>query len=105
MLTSSLNIKKLNKKFRKIDKSTDVLSFPYMTRDKFKISKKTYTYIGDIAACYEIVNKRSKKTSFVAEFDQVWVHGLLHLMGFDHVKNKEYFKMNKYENKIIKAIL
>ncbi len=105
MLTSSLNIKKLNKKFRKIDKSTDVLSFPYMTRDKFKISKKTYTYIGDIAACYEIVNKRSKKTSFVAEFDQVWVHGLLHLMGFDHVKNKEYFKMNKYENKIIKVIL
>ena len=61
-------------------------------------------YIGDIATCYEIINVRSKKTNFFLEFDKVWVHGLLHLGGYNHLKNKDYFKMDRIEKKIINLI-
>ena len=47
---------------------------------------------------------RSKNFFFTKEFDKVWVHGLLHLIGYDHVKNKDYFKMNKIEKKILNSI-
>ena len=104
LLTNSLDIKKLNRKFRKKNKPTDVLSFPYFSQEKFKLSRKKNVYIGDIAICYEIINIRSKKTNFFLEFDKVWVHGFLHLLGYDHIKNKDYFRMNKIEKIILNLI-
>ena len=101
LLTNSLNMKKLNKKFRSRNKSTDVLSFPYFSSNNIKLSYKKSIYIGDIATCYEIINIRSKKNNFQLEFDKAWVHGFLHLVGFDHIKNKDYFKMRKIEKKIL----
>ena len=103
-LTNSLSIKKLNKKFRKQNKSTDVLSFPFFSQKKIKLNKKKNIYIGDIATCYEIINFRSKKTNFFLEFDKVWVHGFLHLLGYNHIKNKDYFKMNRIEKRILDSI-
>ena len=103
-LTNSLDIKKLNKKFRKQNKPTDVLSFPFFLQKKLKLSKEKNMYIGDIATCYEIINIRSKKTNFFLEFDKVWVHGLLHLFGYNHIKNKDYLKMNRVEKKILNSI-
>jgi probable rRNA maturation factor len=103
-LTNSLYIKKLNKKFRKKNKPTDVLSFPFFLQKKLKLSKEKNMYIGDIATCYEIINIRSKKTNFFLEFDKVWVHGLLHLLGYNHIKNKDYFKMNRIEKRILNSI-
>ena len=103
-LTNSLGIKKLNKKFRKQNKPTDVLSFPFFSQKRFKLSKEKDMYIGDIATCYEIINVRSKKTSFFLEFDKAWVHGLLHLLGYNHIKNKDYFKMNRIEKRILNSI-
>ena len=61
LLTSSLYMKKLNKKFRNKNKSTDVLSFPYLPSDNLKLIKRKKLYIGDIAISYEIINYRSKK--------------------------------------------
>jgi len=104
LLTNSLDIKKLNKKFRKQNKPTDVLSYPFFSQKKLKLNKEKNMYIGDIATCYEIINKRSKKTNFFLEFDKVWVHGLLHLIGYNHIKNKDYFKMSKIEKRIINLI-
>jgi len=101
-LTDSLNLKKLNKKFRNKNKATDVLSFPNYEKKNLKLIKEKKIYIGDIALSYEIINKRSLKSSFIEEFDKVWIHGLLHLIGYDHVKNKNYFKMLKVEKKIYK---
>ena len=101
LLTNSLNMKKLNKKFRNRNKSTDVLSFPYFSENNLKFSKKKYIYIGDIATCYEIINFRADRNNFHLEFDKAWVHGLLHLIGFNHIKNKDYFKMNVVEKKIL----
>ena len=103
LLTNSLNMKKLNKKFRNKNKSTDVLSFPFLSINDLKLKKKNI-YIGDVAVSYEIINLRSKKRNFFVEFDKAWVHGLLHLIGYNHVKNKDYFQMNKMEKKIYSLI-
>jgi len=97
LLTNSLNMKKLNKKFRKQNKSTDVLSFPSFSLKNLKTIKDKKIYIGDIAASYEIIYSRSKEKNFLLEFDKVWIHGLLHLIGYDHIKNQDYNKMSKIE--------
>ena len=104
LLTNSLNMKKLNKKFRNRNKSTDVLSFPFFSSNGLQLIEKKNSYIGDIATSYEIINYRSKKNNFISEFDKAWVHGLLHLVGFDHVKNQDYYKMNEIEKRILNSI-
>ena len=104
LLTNSLNMKKLNRKFRKINKSTDILSFPSFSSKKLRLIKEKNIYIGDLAASYEIINLRSKKKNFLIEFDKVWVHGLLHLIGYNHIRDKDYYKMNKIEKRILNLI-
>ncbi len=104
LLTNSLNMKKLNKKFRKLNQSTDVLSFPSFPPKKLKLIKEKKIYIGDLATSYEIINSRSKKKNFFVEFDKVWIHGLLHLVGYDHIEGRNYYKMNKIEKRILNLI-
>ena len=91
-LTNNKKMKSLNYKFRKKNKTTDVLSFPL----------KNKNYIGDIAISFEIINKRSKKTNFFLELDKMWIHGYFHLIGYDHKKNNDYKKMLKKENTVLK---
>jgi len=57
-----------------------------------------------LAASYEIIELRSRKNFFFKEFDKVWVHGLLHLVGYDHIKKRDYYKMNKIEKRILNLI-
>ena len=104
LLTSSLDMKKLNKKFRNQNKSTDVLSFPFLSSSNLKFTKQKKFYIGDVATSYEIISSRSKKNNFFLEFDKAWIHGLLHLIGYNHINNKDYFKMNKIEKRILNSI-
>ena len=104
LLTNSLNMRKLNKKFRNQNKSTDVLSFPYFSSNNLKLMKEKNIYIGDIATCYEIIDIRSDESNFLLEFDKVWIHGLLHLVGHNHVKDKDYFKMHRIEKRILNSI-
>ena len=104
LLTNSLNMKKLNNKFKNRNTSTDVLSFPFLSSNNLKFLKQKKIYIGDIAVPYEVINSRSKKKNFFLEFDKVWVHGLLHLIGYNHIKNKDYFKMSKFEKRILNSI-
>jgi len=96
-LTNNKKMRQLNKKFRSKNKPTDVLSFPFQK----KIKNKKNTYLGDIAISYEIVKKKSKNSNFLLEFDKMWIHGYLHLLGYDHKKNKEYNQMRKLENLIL----
>ena len=92
LLTNNNEMRNLNYKFRKKNKPTDVLSFPL----KYK------NYIGDIAISFEIINKRSKKTNFFLELDKMWIHGYFHLIGYDHKKIKDFEKMSKKENLVLK---
>ena len=89
-------MKELNFKFRKKNKTTDVLSFPLKIKDNRNL------YLGDIAISYEITKNRAKQTNFFIEFDKIWVHGYLHLIGYDHKKSNDFEKMLKKEKLIIK---
>ena len=96
LLTNNKKMKSLNFKFRKKNKPTDVLSFPAQNIIRRNI------YIGDIAISYEIIKKRSKDSNFFLEFDKMWIHGYLHLTGYNHKKLKEFKKMTKKENLVLK---
>jgi len=100
LLSNNLNIKKLNKSFRSKNKATDILSFPCYK--KTKILKNTY--IGDIIISYDYINK-SKPKSFKKELIKIFIHGFLHLLGFNHVKNNDYKKMLKEEEQIYKSVI
>ena len=102
LLSNNKNIKKLNKVFRKKNKSTDILSFPL---DK-KIKIKKNTYLGDIIISYNYLDKpRSQNLkSFKEKVAKILIHGFLHLLGFDHKKNKDYSKMLKEENLLFKSV-
>ena len=96
LLTNNKKMKSLNFKFRKKNKPTDVLSFPFHHKEKKSV------YIGDIAISFEIVNKRSKVSNFFLELDKMWIHGYFHLIGYDHKKSDDYKKMLKKENIVLK---
>ena len=50
----------------------------------------------------KLLIKDPKKLIFFLEFDKMWVHGYLHLNGYKHKKNKDYYKMKKKEDLILK---
>ena len=104
LLTGNNDIKFLNKKFRNKNKTTDVLSFPSYDQNimRTKLKSQKNLYLGDIALNLYKIDKGKNK--FKSEFDKLWVHGLVHLMGYKHYKNKDFFKMKKIEDKIIKQI-
>ena len=102
LLSNNKNIKKLNKNFRNKNKSTDILSFPF--DKKIKISK--YMYLGDIIISYNYIDKPKSQDlySFKQKAIKIFIHGYLHLLGFNHIKNKDYFKMLREENFIYKHV-
>ena len=102
LLSNNRNIKKLNKKFRKKNKSTDVLSFP--SEKKFNIKKSPY--LGDIVISYEFMHKPKvlDNLDFKNKVTKVFIHGFLHLLGYDHINFKDFKKMLVEEEKIYKAI-
>jgi len=102
LLSNDKNIKKLNKIFRKKNKPTDILSFPL--NEKVRISKQTY--LGDIIISYNFMNRpQSLNTKlFNEKVTKTFIHGFLHLLGFDHKKHKDYIKMIREEGQIYKSI-
>ena len=102
LLSNNQNIKKLNKVFRKKNKSTDILSFPL--NRKIKFSKNMY--LGDIIISYDYLNKPKSQdlSSFKQKVIKIFIHGFLHLLGFNHIKDKDYLKMLREENFIYKHV-
>ena len=105
LLTGNKGIQNLNKKFRNKNKTPDVLSFPFYKQEelKKKISKNNNAYLGDVILNYYKIHKRKKK-DFLTDFNKLWIHGFLHLIGYRHHRNKDFYKMNKLENKILNKI-
>jgi len=103
LLSNNKTIKKLNKDFKKNNKSTDILSFPFSK--KTKITKQNY--IGDIIISYNFIDKpkSQKLKTFKEKLIKIFIHGFLHLLGFDHIKNKDYKIMLKEEEKIYQSII
>ena len=103
LLSNNKNIQKLNKIFRKKNKPTDILSFPLTKKVRF--SKQTY--LGDIIISYNFMNKPQLLNTklFNEKVTRIFIHGFLHLLGFDHKKNKDYIKMLKEEGRIYKSVI
>ena len=106
LLSNTKVIKKLNSKFRKKNKSTDVLSFPFYNKKnlKKKIKNKKEIYLGDIIINLNKIRSKKNMKNFKLEFDKLWIHGLVHLFGYDHKKEKDYRKMIQVEKNYLKYI-
>ena len=103
LLTGEKEIKKLNKKFRKKNKSTDVLSFPFYQKVELnkKLKKEKEIYLGDIVININKIKSKQNKDYFKIEFSKLWIHGLVHLFGYDHKRDKDFNNMNRIEKKYL----
>lgn len=110
-LTNPENIKKLNKEYRKIDKTTDVLSFPMFEKEEIdkmvKSQKWEYTDIlGDMVISIEQVEIQAKEYghSFERELSYMIVHSFYHLMGYDHIKEEDKEIMRPKEEYVLNEL-
>ena len=112
---NSDEIKRLNKKFRNIDSKTDVLSFPNLQLTPgVKISKKDYSLdidpktknlvLGDIVICEEVAKNNAEEYghSYERELCYLIIHGFLHLLGYDHIKDDDKIIMRAYEEAVLR---
>ena len=106
LLSDYKEIKKLNKIFRKQNKSTDVLSFPFYKRKDFnkELKKNKEIYLGDIIINLKKVKNKKNAASFKNEFNKLWIHGLAHLLGYDHKKEKDFKRMIKVEKEFLRYV-
>ena len=106
LLSGTKEIKKLNKKFRNKDTSTDVLSFPFYEKKKLisKIQKENEIYLGDVIINLNKIKNKSNKENFKKQFNNLWVHGLVHLFGHKHKRNKDFNIMKKIERNYLEQI-
>tara|TARA_B100000035_G_scaffold246531_1_gene215215 strand:- start:365 stop:826 length:462 start_codon:yes stop_codon:yes gene_type:complete len=102
LLSNNKRIKNLNSRFRNKNKHTDILSFPF----KQKKSNPKEIYLGDIIISFNYMNKPRDLNSkeFKKKTIKIFIHGFLHLIGYDHIKEKDYKKMFNMEKKIFKSI-
>ena len=102
LLSDNKNIKELNKRFRNKNQPTDILSFP--SEKKFNVKKSSY--LGDIVISYEFINKSKALSNleFKDKVTKIFIHGFLHLLGYDHIKLNDFKKMLVEEEKIYKAV-
>ncbi len=103
LLTNSKKMSTLNYKFRGKRKDTDILSFPSEKSSFYNKSiKLKKIYLGDLVLSYNYIKKQ--KIQFEDYLKKILVHGYLHLIGYDHNNNKNFIKMEKAQNKILKLI-
>lgn len=93
-------IKKLNKEFRNVDKVTDVLSFPMY---EGKIPNLPEIELGDVVICMDKIKAQAKEFGHSEERETyyLFVHSMLHLLGYDHMNEKEKKKMRAMEEKVL----
>ena len=107
-LTNPKQIQEINNEFRKIDKETDVLSFPMFEKEELeeKIKNQNFEHedvLGDIVISIEKVKGQAEEYghSFEREFSYMIVHGFYHLMGYDHIKEEDKIVMRPKEESVL----
>ena len=103
LLSNNKNIKRLNNKFKNKNIPTDILSFPL--ESKFKKQKELY--LGDIIISYNFMDKPKNQSLrlFKDKVIKTFIHGFLHLLGFNHVRLKDYKRMLKEEKIIYQSVI
>ena len=106
-LSNEEYIHKINKEIRNVDKPTDVLSFPMFEKNEIPKTKTGIPdVLGDIIICIPIVKKQAieYEHSFKRELAYMLVHGFYHLMGYDHIEEKDKQKMREKEENILSKL-
>lgn len=108
-LTDNENIRVINAEHRNIDKATDVLSFPMFERneiDSLRVEDDTEDILGDIIVSLEKVREQAEEYghSFKRELAYLVTHGMLHLLGYDHMIDEEKVVMRKREEEILEVL-
>jgi probable rRNA maturation factor len=107
ILTTPEHIRKTNNEFRKIDKETDVLSFPMFEKDELtKISGEHREALGDCMISIERVKEQAVEFghSFERELSYMVVHSFYHLMGYDHIEEADKVIMRQKEENVLKLL-
>lgn len=98
-------IRVLNKRHRQKDKPTDVLSFPI--GEKYESSDGPRLVLGDIFICPEVAKNKAKSENISIEREYAWlaIHGLLHLLGYDHeISEEKAQEMSSLEQSILNSL-
>lgn len=107
ILTTPNNIRQINKKYRNIDKETDVLSFPMFQKEEINLMKENgndiLDILGDIVISIDRVKNQAQEYghSFERELSYMVVHGFYHLMGYDHIEENQKKDMREKEEKLL----
>ncbi|KKP35915.1 MAG: Metalloprotease C21orf57 [candidate division TM6 bacterium GW2011_GWF2_32_72] len=110
LFTTNATIQQYNNQYRKKNTPTDVLSFPFHTDlkagKKIKVLNETDKNLGDIIISLERVQKDANEleTPFEKHLNRILVHGICHLIGYDHLKDTDYKIMQAKENQLLKLI-
>lgn len=104
-LVSKELIQNINRDYRHIDKVTDVISFAFLDnedRDSI-LNKKGEVVLGDIYICLDVAKEHSIEYghSLDRELRFLFIHGLLHLLGYDHMKKEDEEIMFPLQEKIL----
>ena len=105
-LTDDKNIHALNKKFRGIDRATDVLSFAFRESDEPEVIGADFEILGDVIISLERAKVQAEEFghSFLREIIFLEVHGLLHLLGYDHIADDERQEMETEQKFIMEKL-
>ena len=102
LLSNNQKIKILNRKFRNKNKHTDILSFKFEKKNR----NLKEIYLGDIVISFNYINKPRNLSNydFKKKTIKIFIHGFLHLLGYDHIYNKDFKKMLREEEKVFKSV-
>jgi len=107
IITSDEYIRGLNHQYRGKNKSTNILSFPSGNIKDLSFVNDSSNYLGDIYISSEHLNLEASQLNISPRehLAQLFIHGILHLVGFDHKDKQDAQVMENMENKIIQAVL
>lgn len=103
LLTDDASIKEINSEWRKQDKATNVLSFP---TKELSVGDTPLPLLGDIIFAYETILRESEELtkSFEEHLTHLFIHGFLHLLGYDHINDTDAEQMEHIETGILTSI-
>lgn len=104
-LSNDEEVHRLNKEFRNMDKPTNVLSFASVDDEDFDemLVSGEEVELGDVIVAFETMESEAEEleVSFCDHFCHLWTHGMLHILGYDHVKPEEQAEMEQREIDIL----
>ncbi len=103
LLTDDASIKEINSKWRRQDKATNVLSFPTKELD---VGETPLPLLGDVIFAYETILREAEELtkSFEEHLTHLFIHGFLHLLGYDHINDTDAEQMERIETGILLSI-